>query len=195
MAIRTRGSNLGANKALGANEAVDAGTETALHVLEVAFDSAGAYADVQVETEGIFAGGDPKMAVVARSGSGAVLGRTLISTDSDYPFFGLVSVETPVVGRGRVRMPSAGPSTEVRFEVHRNVETADAPGPPTATGQAYLLSDLSDTAGPPPDNGSGDVEGALSSASSLVDSLTTAAIFAGAAYVATPFIEDLISDE
>jgi len=195
MAIQKRGSNLGANRALGANEAVDAGTETALHVLEVGFDSAGAYADVQVETEGIFSGGDPKMAVVARSGSGAVLGRTLISTDSDYPFFGLVSVETPVVGRGRIRMPSAGPSSEVSFEVHRNVQTADPPGPPTATGQAYLLSDLADTAGPPPDTGSGDVEGALSSASSLVDSLTTAALFAGAAYVATPFIEDLISDE
>lgn len=189
MAIRTRGSHL------GTNEAVDAGTETALHVLEVGFDSEGAYADVQVETEGIFPSGDPKMAAIARGAGGAVLGRTLISTDSDYPFFGLLSVETPVVGRGRIRMPSASPSTRVQFEVHRNVETADPPGPPTATGQAYLLSDLSDTAGPPPSTGSGDVEGALSSASSLVDSLTTAAIFAGAAYVATPFIEDLISDE
>jgi hypothetical protein len=195
MAIQKRGSNLGANKALGANEAVDAGTETALHVLEIGFDSAGAYADVQVETEGIFAGGDPKMVAVARGKDGAVLGRTLISTDSDYPFFGLVSVETPVVGRGRIRMPSAGPSTEVSFEVHRNVQTADPPGPPTAKGQAYLLSDLSDTAGPPPDTGSGDVDGALSSAAGLVDSLTTAALFAGAAYVATPFIEDFISDE
>lgn len=189
MAIRTRGSNL------GANEAVDGATDTALHVLEVGFDSAGAYADVQVETEGIFSGGDPKMAAVARSVDGATLGRTLISTDSDYPFFGLVSVETPVVGRGRIRMPSAGPSTEVRFEVHRNVETATPPGPPVASGQAYLLSDLSDTAGPPPEDGSGEVEDTLSSAAGLVDSLTTAALFAGAAYVATPFIQDFISDE
>jgi hypothetical protein len=155
---------------LGRREAT--GGETILDVTAAEIGEEGALLTVQVRTDALL--GCPESAtVIVRPVGGAspqkpgeppvelhkegppespVLARRDVPLDSDYPFFGLVSIEAQCAGQGRIRVPGVGPSDRVSFAVAFGDEVA-------AEGPAVRLGDLAGQPAPqPPDQGGpGDV--------------------------------------
>jgi hypothetical protein len=132
------------------------GGETRLDVVGVEFDDAGALLTVEVGTDALL--GCPEEAtVIVRSQGGEELTRRAVPLETDYPFFGLVSIEAQCAGRGQVRIPGFGPDGRVSFDVAFSGDVA-------ASGGLHRLGDLADAPAPTPDPGPGNpIEGAVSS--------------------------------
>lgn len=174
---------------LGRREAT--GGETHLDVVDVEFDDAGALLTVEVGTEALL-GCPSEATVIVRSEGGEELTRRAVPLQSDFPFFGLVSIEMPCAGRGQIRIPGVERSGRVSFEVAFSGYPFS--GDVAASGGLHRLGDLAEAPAPVPDPGpENPVEDAVSSA---VQPILSSGVLLGGLYLAWDnigAISDLIS--
>jgi len=165
-------------RGLGVEKTVEVeDTYTELKILSVGTDANGAWADVEVESYSwSFC---PKSVVVARSASGKEVGRTLVRSEVDFEYLGLGSVRNRCVGRARLRMPDAGRSTNLSFELFHDVEGRNPGGTPTATSPALVLGDLAAEIEAPSDDGGGPTDGVLGPVEAGIESATSMIVKAG----------------
>lgn len=180
--IADRGAHTGtARGGLGAREAT--GGETYLDVLSVEFDGAGALVGVEVHTDALT--GCPDFATVQVAGPSGELARQDVALDSDFPFFGLVSIETPCRGRANIRVPGAGVGTRLTFKVLFSGEVY-------AEGRTYRLGDLAESPPDPPPEESDLPENPVDAAvSGVVEPVLWGTASLGAAYLAFDNIDTI----
>jgi len=126
----------------------------------------GGEALLTVELASEYLSGCPKSGtVVVRSPSGEELARRAVPLESNFPFYGLVSLEMPCGGRGQIRVPGVSESSELRFEVVLPSETrfsegVYAEGPPIRVSELIGQPDPAPTPNGPTVPSVGDAVGA-----------------------------------